>query len=55
MYKNVYIKNVKKTVFVRKRKQYCFLLSNRVENREKLSYESWQKPLKILDLRKIMC
>lgn len=30
-------------------------MSKDVEKRQKLSYESWQKPLKILDLGKIMC
>lgn len=42
-------------MFVRKRKQYRFLLSNYVEIKQKKSYESCQKPLKILDLRQIVC
>ncbi len=46
------MKNVIKTVLVKKIKQYRFLIKYRVEKRNKMSYESCQNALKILDLRK---
>ena len=51
----MFVKNVIKTVLVKKIKQYRFLIKYRVEKRNKMSYESSQNALKILDLRKIMC
>lgn len=49
------MKNVRKTVIVKKRTYYRFLLFLNVEKGRINTYESWQKPLKILDYRRIMC